>query len=174
MFQGSAEFLFFFSLLCCAFTLPANPSALHSPCSEHAGTPGSSAMGSRTIFLSQTPTTSLSTDCNFLLVSLISSPNVLAADSDPGCSSFFFHVDPSSLWGDLCSPSCPSPPSQSFPSSAGAWQQSCELQLSPKHRAAPAQAQCWLSGGRISLWHLFVQKAAQVSSLLRVCWRSKK
>lgn len=61
-------------------------------------------------FVFQTSATSFSTDCNFRLVSLISSPNALAANSDPVCSFFFWHIDTSSaVTTNLCRPSCPAP-----------------------------------------------------------------
>lgn len=61
-------------------------------------------------FIFQTSATSFSTDCNFLLVSLISSPNALAANSDPVCSFFFSHINTSSaVTTNLCRPSCPAP-----------------------------------------------------------------
>lgn len=61
-------------------------------------------------FIFQTSATSFSTDCNFLLVSLISSPNALAANSNLVCSFFFSHIDTSSaVTTNLCRPSCPAP-----------------------------------------------------------------
>lgn len=107
----------FLSLPCCAFVLLKRSSAFW-PCvipmqsmamameRRLAGLSRSAGC----FFIFQTSATSFSTDCNFLLVSLISSPNALAANSDPVCSFFFSHINASSaVTTNLCRPSCPAP-----------------------------------------------------------------
>lgn len=152
-------FLCLFSLLCCAFILLENTSA----CWPYMVPALSTTWAWRdtwkvwhgqqdVFFLSQTSTTSLSTGCTFLLVFLISPPKTLAANSDPGCSSFFLHIgkylsegtelhtcQSSAVTDNLCSFSCPPPlPFHSAPElwscwMEAAWQQGFQLVLSTKH-----------------------------------------
>lgn len=151
-------FLFFLSLLCCAFTLLEHPSA-RWPCTapalstqEHLA---ALAWAAGWFFLSQTPTTSLSTGCNFLLVSLISSPNVLAADSDPG-SSFSFHVIHHPCGGGFVQPQLSQPSLPLLPRAAG-------LPAPAQPQTHPAQAQLWVSPCRNPL---VCTQGSSASSLL--------
>lgn len=79
------------------------------PCAEQEK-PGESVAVNRMFLHFQTSGTSFSADCNFLLVSLISSPNALAANGDPLCSFFSLRIDTlSALTTNSCRPNCPAP-----------------------------------------------------------------
>lgn len=107
----------FLSLPCCAFLLLKTTSAfwprvipMQSMAMATERCLAGLSWSAGCFFIFQTSATSFSTDCNFLLVSLISSPNALAANSDPVCSFFFSHIDASSaVTTNLCRPSCPAP-----------------------------------------------------------------
>ena len=130
-------------------------------------------------FIFQTSATSFSTDSNFLLVSLISSPNALAANSDPVCSFLFSHIDTSSaVTTNLCRPSCPLPclsarllvyPPEVWFGGAGSLL-TAGLPSRARHVLSWTQTLYeYIAGSKVaegqelSLWHLFVQKAVQAS-----------
>lgn len=91
----SVTFMF---LSCCAFLFLKFGSTFwhRDPCAEQKS--GESVAVNRMFLHFQTSGTSFSADCNFLLVSLISSPNALAANSDPVCSFFSYALIHYLLW----------------------------------------------------------------------------
>lgn len=155
-------FLCLFSLLCCAFILlktallPVGPA---DPCTEHslaveghlAALPWAAGC-----FFPFSNINYLTFHClYFLLVKefkeLFSSPNALAANSDPGCSFFFSHIHPSPAVTDAVQPQLShSSPFHSLPAGWSCWmepagEQGCQFVLNTQHTLSWSPACAWTS-----------------------------